>query len=171
MQLMHATKQLFPCIVQLLLLAMDPPANVWAEREQQPQHWTMEVMMQLLLKFQVPFGIVKANLRGPNLGVQICFTCTLTPTPTAFDILMAHPPIPLLKVKKRAVPPNPAHTTSLAPQGSRWAPKFTALLECNEGERLDAVMRSIVEETDKQQALLIKKEQELERLKKELESQ
>ncbi|KAF9509597.1 hypothetical protein BS47DRAFT_1348972 [Hydnum rufescens UP504] len=95
-----------------------------------------------------------------------------TDPPKAFlDILMAHPPTPLPKVKKRAVPPNPAHTASLAPQGSRWAPEFTALLERDEGERLDAAKRSIVEETDKQRALLIEKEQELERLKKELESQ
>ncbi|KAF9509470.1 hypothetical protein BS47DRAFT_1396818 [Hydnum rufescens UP504] len=94
-----------------------------------------------------------------------------TDPPQAFlDILMAHPPTSP-KVKEGAIPPNLAHTASLAPQGSRWAPEFTVLLECDDGERLDAAKRSIVEETDKQSALLIEKEQELERLKKELESQ
>ncbi|KAF9504889.1 hypothetical protein BS47DRAFT_1354635 [Hydnum rufescens UP504] len=57
---------------------------------------------------------------------------------------MAHPPIPLPKVKKRAR---------------------------DEGERLDAAKRSIVEETGKQRVLLIEKEQELERLKKESKPQ
>lgn len=98
---------------------------------------------------------------------EIVFT---DPPKPFLDILMAHPPTPLPKIKKRAIPPNPAHMASLVPPAVRGAPEFTALLERDEGERLDAAKRSVVDETNKLRVMLIEKEQELEKLRKELDS-
>ena len=91
---------------------------------------------------------------------------------------MLNPPTPLPKMKRRGVPPNLAHSASLAGNGhgilvagkakATDAPEFTGVLEREEGERLDLAKRAVVEETDRVRALLIEREKELERLKKEL---
>jgi len=97
---------------------------------------------------------------------EIVFT---DPPRPFLDILTAHPPTPLPKIKRRAVPPNTAHSASLATSSLQGAPEFTALLEKEEADRLDGAKKTIIEETDRQRALLIEKEKELERLKKELQ--
>ena len=48
-------------------------------------------------------------------------------------------------------------------------PEFTALMEKEEYERLDVAKKEIVQQTDKLRALLIEREKEMERLKKEVE--
>lgn len=104
-----------------------------------------------------------------------------TDPPKAFlDILLANPPTPLPKTKKRPAPPNPAYVPSLGPQpatpgtptkvGGGNIPEFTQILERDEAERLDAAKRAVVDATDAQRALLIEKERELERLRRELEA-
>lgn len=49
-------------------------------------------------------------------------------------------------------------------------PEFTQLMEKEEAERLDQAKKDIVAETDKLRNLLIEREKELERLKKEVEA-
>lgn len=104
-----------------------------------------------------------------------------TDPPKAFlDILLANPPTPLPKMKKRPIPPNPAHVPSLGPQPSVPGtptkgsggnmPEFTQVLERDEAERLDAAKRAVVDATDAQRVLLIEKEREFERLRRELEA-
>jgi YEATS domain-containing protein 4 len=104
-----------------------------------------------------------------------------TDPPKAFlDILLANPPTPLPKMKKRPIPPNPAHVPSLGPQPSVPGtptkgsggnmPEFTQVLERDEAERLDAAKRAVVDATDAQRVLLIEKEREFERLRRELET-
>lgn len=107
---------------------------------------------------------------------EIVFT---DPPKQFLDILLANPPTPLPKTKKRPNPPNPAHVLSLGPQplvpgtpskgGGSDLPEFTQVLERDEAERLDAAKRAVLDATDAQRVLLIEREQELKRLK-ELET-
>lgn len=98
-----------------------------------------------------------------------------TDPPKAFlEILMQHPPTPLPKhssSKKRPPPPNAAHVASLGWNSNKTGavPEFTERLERDEAERLDAAKRAIVDATDVQRHLLIEKEKELEKLKRELQ--
>ncbi|KAF8338840.1 uncharacterized protein EI90DRAFT_3279412 [Cantharellus anzutake] len=98
---------------------------------------------------------------------EIVFTDPLKPF---LDILMAHPPTQWPKMKRRAIPPNPAHPDSLAPPAQRGAPEFTQVIERDEAERLDAAKRKLVEEAERLRAALIEKEKELARLRKEVEA-
>ncbi|KAG8936175.1 NuA4 histone H4 acetyltransferase complex and the SWR1 complex subunit [Tulasnella sp. 418] len=91
------------------------------------------------------------------------------PTQNFLNILLAHPPTPLPKVKRKAAPPHIAYPPSLVT--TRNMPEFSAAMEKEEADRLDNAKREIVEQTDKLRKLLIEKEKELERLKKEAESQ
>lgn len=107
---------------------------------------------------------------------EIVFT---DPPKQFLDILLANPPTPLPKTKKRPNPPNPAHIASLGPQpptpgtpskgGGGNIPEFTQVLERDEGERLDAAKRAVLDATDAHRVLLIEKEQELKRLKEQLD--
>ena len=82
------------------------------------------------------------------------------------DLLMEHPPTPLPKMKRRPIPPHPIYPASLAT--TRGTPEFTLAMEREEGERLDSARKDIIAETDKLRAKLIERENELERLKREL---
>lgn len=94
-----------------------------------------------------------------------------TDPPKSFlDILMAHPPTPLPKVRKRGVPPHTSFPASIATI-SRGTPEFTAAMEREEADRLDSVKKDVVSQTEQQRALLIEKEKELAKLKRQLEAQ
>lgn len=107
---------------------------------------------------------------------EIVFT---DPPKQFLDILLANPPTPLPKMKKRPIPPNPAHVPSLGPQqptpgtpskgGGSNVPEFTQVLERDEAERLDAAKRAVLDATEVQRALLIEREQELKMLKEQLD--
>lgn len=99
---------------------------------------------------------------------EIVFT---DPPKAFFDILQANPPTQLPRVKRRPAPPNPGHTASLErqPGGSSIPPEFTMVLERDEAERLDSARRSVVDAAEQQRALLMEKERELERLRKEVQ--
>lgn len=84
------------------------------------------------------------------------------------DILMAHPPTPLPKVRRRGVPPHPSHPGSIIAI-SRGTPEFTQAMEREEAERLDQAKKEVVSQTEQQRALLIEKEKELHLLKLQLE--
>jgi len=71
-------------------------------------------------------------------------------------------------MKRRAVPPNPAHPDSLAPPSQRGAPEFTQVLERDEAERLDAAKRTLAEEAERLRVTLNEKEKELMGLRKDL---
>jgi YEATS domain-containing protein 4 len=83
--------------------------------------------------------------------------------------LMDHPPIPLPKAKRRPVPFNLANPASL--EASRGGlPEFHASMEKEEADRLEAARKTVVAEQGRWRGILIEKEKELERLKKELEA-
>ncbi|EPQ58952.1 yeats-domain-containing protein [Gloeophyllum trabeum ATCC 11539] len=91
------------------------------------------------------------------------------PFQSFLQTLLAHPPTPLPKSKRRPVPFHVANPGSLeASKGG--VPEFTADMEKEEGERLETAKQAVIAETDKWRGLLIEKEKELERLKKQLES-
>jgi len=96
---------------------------------------------------------------------EIVFT---DPTQTFLEILLDNPPTPLPKVRRRNAPPHIAHPASLL-VSFKGMPEFTALMEKEEYERLDVAKKEIVQQTDKLRALLIEREKEMERLKKEVE--
>jgi len=98
---------------------------------------------------------------------EIVFT---DPPRPFLDTLLANPPTPLSKFKKRAVPPHIAHPASVVAT-TRGTPEFSVVMEREERERLDSARKDVVTETDKWRAKLIEKEKELEMLKKELEKQ
>ncbi|KAJ3568763.1 hypothetical protein NP233_g5502 [Leucocoprinus birnbaumii] len=80
------------------------------------------------------------------------------------NILTAHPPTPLPKVKRRPVPFHLANPGSLeASKGG--VPEFTQLMEKEEQERLEEARKAVIAETDKWRNILIEKEKELESLK------
>lgn len=95
------------------------------------------------------------------------------PTKAFFDILMKHPPTPLPRVRRRAAPPHVAYQASLVPAANAsktQMPEFTQQMEKEEAERLDQAKKNIVAETDRLRGILIEREKEQERLKKEVEA-
>ncbi|KAI0720382.1 yeats family protein [Cerioporus squamosus] len=85
------------------------------------------------------------------------------------NILTAHPPTPLPKNRRRPVPFHTANPASLeASKGG--TPEFTQEMEKEEAERLEKALKTIVEDTHKWRNKLIEKENESNRLKKELEA-
>lgn len=91
------------------------------------------------------------------------------PYQSFLNILTAHPPTPLPKTKRRPVPFHTANPGSLeASKGG--TPEFQQEMEKEEAERLDKALKTIVDETHKWRNKLIEKENELSRVKKEIEA-
>ncbi|KAH8096676.1 yeats family protein [Cristinia sonorae] len=89
------------------------------------------------------------------------------PFQSFYNILIAHPPTPLPKHKRRPVPFHTSNPGSLeASKGG--TPEFTLEMEKEEGERLEAAKRKVVAEQEKWRGILIEKEKELEKLQKML---
>lgn len=81
------------------------------------------------------------------------------------NILTAHPPTPLPKLKTKPVPFHLANPKSL--EASRGGvPEFTALMAKDESERLEEARKKLLEEHTKWHKMLIEGERELERLQK-----
>ena len=81
---------------------------------------------------------------------------------------MKHPPAPLPNVRKKPVPPHQSQIGS-ASDADTEAPEFSAVMERDEAEKLEAGRKNVIVETDKVRAILIAKEKELEQLKKRVE--
>lgn len=105
---------------------------------------------------------------------EVVFT---DPPKVFFDVLLNNPPTPLPKMRRRPIPPNPAHVISLGPQppetpvkgmNPRAHPEFTLVLERDEAERLDAAKHVVMDASVRQRLLLEEKERELERLRNEM---
>ncbi|KAG9039497.1 NuA4 histone H4 acetyltransferase complex and the SWR1 complex subunit [Tulasnella sp. JGI-2019a] len=109
-------------------------------------------------------------LAGPINAWQYDEIVFSEPTKAFLDTLLQHPPTPLPKVRRRPAPPHIAHPPSLQAMGKGPMPEFTALMEKEEADRLDAAKRGIVVEADRLRAILIEREKEMERLKKEVEA-
>ncbi|KZT29388.1 yeats family protein [Neolentinus lepideus HHB14362 ss-1] len=91
------------------------------------------------------------------------------PFQSFLQTLLAHPPTPLPKTKRRPIPFHATNPGSLeASKGG--VPEFTALMEKEEAERLDVAKQAVIAETDKWRNILIEKEKELKKLKKQLEA-
>ncbi|EEB88395.1 hypothetical protein MPER_13791, partial [Moniliophthora perniciosa FA553] len=85
------------------------------------------------------------------------------------NILTAHPPTPLPKGSNKPIPFHLAHPASLeASKGG--TPEFTQQMEKDEAGRLEAARKKVVTEQEKWRNILIEKERELERLKRQLNS-
>ena len=91
------------------------------------------------------------------------------PFQSFLNILMAHPPTPLPKNKRRPVPFHTANPASLeASKGG--TPEFQQEMEKEEAERIEKALKTVVEDTHKWRNKLIEKENEANRLKKELDA-
>jgi YEATS domain-containing protein 4 len=106
---------------------------------------------------------------GPVHSWQYDEIVFIDPTQSFLGILMAHPPTPLPKARKRPVPFNLANPGSL--EASRGGvPEFNSAMEKEESERLVNGRNAIVAEQERWRGILAEKEKELEQLKKELEA-
>ncbi|TFK71993.1 yeats family protein [Pluteus cervinus] len=85
------------------------------------------------------------------------------PTQAFLNTLMAHPPTPLPKVKRRPVPFHQVNPASLeASKGG--TPEFNTLMEQEEAERLLEAKKKIAVQQERMKNILLEKERELERL-------
>lgn len=73
------------------------------------------------------------------------------------NILLAHPPTPLPKAKRRL--------TQGVPESDSYPPEFSVALEKEEIERLEEAKRKVTEETERLRAILAEKEEALKQLK------
>lgn len=90
------------------------------------------------------------------------------PYQSFLNILLEHPPTPLPKHKRRPVPFHTSNPASLeASKGG--TPEFTQEMEKEEADRLEAAKKKIIDEQDKWRAMLIEKEKELEKLRKQID--
>ncbi|OCH96022.1 yeats family protein [Obba rivulosa] len=89
------------------------------------------------------------------------------PFQSFLNILLAHPPTPLPRTKRRPVPFHTANPASLeASKGG--VPEFTQAMEKEEAERLENARKQVIAEQDRWREKLIEKEHELERLRKQI---
>jgi len=84
------------------------------------------------------------------------------------NILTQHPPTPLPKTKRKPIPFHLANPGSLeASKGG--VPEFYSGIEKDEANRLEEAKKTIIDQQDRLRVVLIEKEKELERLKKQLD--
>ena len=91
------------------------------------------------------------------------------PFQSFLNILMAHPPTPLPRVKTKPAPFNIAYPESIKDAKAGGTPEFTQAMIQEEADRLEKARKDVIAEQDKWRAILIEKERELESLKKQLE--
>jgi YEATS domain-containing protein 4 len=85
------------------------------------------------------------------------------------NILTAHPPTPLPKGSNKPIPFHLAHPASLeASKGG--TPEFTQQMEKDEAQRLEEARKKVAAEQERWRNILIEKEKELDRLKRQLNS-
>ena len=93
------------------------------------------------------------------------------PFQSFLNILTAHPPTLLPKTRRRPVPFCSAFPTPAALEAAKGGvPEFQQEMEKDEGERLDAALRAVIEDTHQWRNRLIEHENEASRLKKAIEA-
>jgi len=108
-----------------------------------------------------------ASKLGPVHSWQYDEIIFYDPFQSFLNMIIANPPTTLPKTKRRPVPFHTSDPASLeASKGGM--PEFTAVMEKEELDRLEAARKTLIEEQEKWRATLIEKENELKRLKKEL---
>ena len=117
---------------------------------------------------EIPPPEVAAKL-GPVHSWQYDEIVFNDPFQSFLNVLTAHPPTPLPKARRRPVPFHTANPASLEPSKG-GVPEFQQEMEREEGERLDKALKTIVEDTHKWRNRLIERENEANRLKKEIEA-
>lgn len=90
------------------------------------------------------------------------------PFQSFINILLAHPPTPLPKAKRRPIPFHAAHPESIGDARGGGTPEFSQAMSQEEAERLDKAKKQIIAEQDRLRVILIEKEKELESLKRQL---
>ena len=90
------------------------------------------------------------------------------PFQSFLQTLTNHPPTSLPKTKRRPVPFHSAHPASISDANS-GTPEFNAQMVQEESERLENARKTVIKEVEKWREILIEKENELARLKKELD--
>ncbi|TDL29364.1 yeats family protein [Rickenella mellea] len=89
------------------------------------------------------------------------------PFQSFLNLLTAHPPTPLPKAKRRPVPFHTANPASFA-DTKAGIPEFSQVMIQEEAERLENARKQVIAEQEKWRTVLIEKENELARLKKEM---
>ena len=108
-----------------------------------------------------------ALLHGPVHSWQYDELLFFDPFQSFLNLLLAHPPTALPKAKTRPAPFNGVLPALYEPAKGA-TPEFTAVMEAEEIERLEAARKEVVAEHERWRARLLEKEAELERLKREL---
>ncbi|KAH9943200.1 yeats family protein [Epithele typhae] len=117
---------------------------------------------------EIPTPEVAAKL-GPVHSWQYDEIVFNDPFQSFLNLLTAHPPTSLPKIKRRPVPFHTADPSSLeASKGG--VPEFQQEMEKEEGERLEKALKTIIEDTHKWRNKLIECEKEANRLKKDLDA-
>lgn len=81
--------------------------------------------------------------------------------------LTNHPPTLLPKLKKRPIPFHIAYSTSTN-DAQDGTPEFNAAMIQDEADRLEAARKAVIAEQDRLRDILIKREYELDNIKREL---
>ncbi|GBE79817.1 yeats family protein [Sparassis latifolia] len=114
-------------------------------------------------------SLENAMKMGPVYSWQYDEIVFHEPYQTFLNILTAHPPTPLPKIKRNPVPFHTANPGSLeASKGG--VPEFTQAMEKEEAERLENARKTVIAEQDKWREKLIEKEKELDQLRRQLAS-
>ncbi|KAJ7248471.1 yeats family protein [Mycena rebaudengoi] len=112
-----------------------------------------------------------AQRAGPVHSWQYDEVVFSDPFQTFLNTLLAHPPTPLVKSRRKPVPFHLANMGPGALEASKGGtPEFTQQMEREEAERLEEGRKAIVAEQERWRATLIEKEKELEALQKLLAS-
>lgn len=90
------------------------------------------------------------------------------PLQSFLNLLLAHPPTPLPKTKRRPIPFHVSHPESIADIKAGGTPEFHQAMIQEEVERLDKAKKQIIAEQNRLREILIEKEKELENLKQQL---
>jgi len=93
------------------------------------------------------------------------------PFQSFYNILTSNPPTLLPSIRKKPVPPIEYPPPPGAPTFSaQETPEFTSSMEKEEADRLEAVRKMLLTETDKMRMRLFEKEEELKQLKNQTEA-
>lgn len=91
------------------------------------------------------------------------------PFQSFLNILVQHPPTVLPKSQTRPIPFHAANANGETLEKSRGGvPEFTQEMEKEEGERLEAALKVVLQEQEKWKAILLEKEKVLDGLKQQL---
>ncbi|THH12379.1 hypothetical protein EW145_g36 [Phellinidium pouzarii] len=105
---------------------------------------------------------------GPVHSWQYDEVVFCDPYQNFLNILMAHPPTPLPKAKKKPVPFHIANPESIGDTKANGTPEFTQAMVQEEAERLEKARKQVIAEQNKWRETLIEKEHLISELKTQL---